>query len=81
MKEIQTIIRVRETQATTRAATTRATTIRAVTELNLLMKSARKWIREAVTTLTEIQATTIQTEILAITRIQATTRVLEAKNF
>lgn len=76
MKEIQTIIRVRETQATTRA-----TTIRAVTELSLLMKLARKWIREAATTLTEIQAITIQTEILAITRIQATTRVLEAKNF
>lgn len=47
MKEIQTIIRVRETQITT------AITIRA-TELSLQMKSARKWIRRAITQ-TEIQ--------------------------
>ncbi len=53
MKEIQTIIRVKETLITTRA-----------TELSLLMKSARKWIKR-VATQTEIQ-TTIQTETLII---------------
>lgn len=54
MKEIQTIIRVKETQAITSQITE-------ATELSLLMKSVRKWRRRAITTLTEIQTETLTT--------------------